>query len=670
LFSYQDAAHTDVTATLTAQQKSAIAAVEASLVLTPASTNANNGSVGWSYDVADSKLDFLAAGETLTLTYTATVSEGPNNSVTEPITVTITGTNDAPTIATTSGAIIESPATGSGSIDHATGTIVFADADLTDRPEVGTQLTSFTYQNAADQNVTSSLTAQQQADVAALEASLVLTPSSTNTNNGSIGWSFDVADSKLDFLAAGDVLTLNYLATVSDGHGGSASQPLTVTITGSNDQPIIVGETNPLVQNVVVVGSGTPSILGQGINTISAGLPTETFDSQSAGSLANNGAGHGNFFSAALDATFSGSGDAGIVNGSLENVSGAPFMGPLPGSADATNYLSVGAGGTETITFAALENSFGLYWGSVDPFNTIDFYNGTTLVASFTGNDVSPLFANGNLGSFSSNGYVEFLGLASFDKVVLGTGSTNAFEVDNISAGAVHAGLVAPISGTLTVSDADIGDALTASVSGNATVEYNGSTALPGNIDLAALATASAIKFDSTTSDGGSQVLDWTYDPTGTNVDFLKAGDTLTITYQAQVSDSHGSVGSQPLTVSIVGTSPTASMSQFQVVSGTSQTDTFNNVGNGVTIFGGGGQDAFAFKPGFGSATIGDFNVGQDTINIDHTLSASVSALLASAQSIDGGQDTVITDAANDKITLLHVTPAQIQAHASDFHLV
>ena len=662
-FTYQNAAHTDVTASLTPQQKADVAAVEASLALTPASTNANDGSVGWSYDVADSKLDFLAAGETLTLTYTATVSEGPSNSVTEPITVTITGTNDAPTIATTNGSITELPGTGNGTIDHATGTIAFADPDLTDRPAVSTQFTSFTYQNAADQDVTSSLTPQQQADVAALEASLALTPSST-------GWSYDVADSKLDFLAAGDVLTLTYLATVNDGHGGSASQPLTVTITGTNDQPTIVSETNPLAQNVIVAGSGGPSILAQGINTNAIGLATEAFDGQSAGSLSNNGAGHGDFFSAALDATFSGSGDAGVVNGSFENITGAPFVGPLPGSADATNYLSIGAGGTETITFAALENTFGLYWGSVDPYNTVDFYNGTTLVASFTGNDVSPLFANGNLGSFSSNGYVEFLGLASFDKVVLGTGATNAFEIDNISAGTVHAELAAPIAGTLTVNDADIGDTLTASVSGNATVEYNGSTTLPANVDFDALAAASAIKFDSATSNGGTEVLDWSYDPTNPNLDFLKAGDTLTITYQAQVNDGHGSVGSQPLTVSIVGTDPTASMSQFQVVSGTSQNDTFNNVGNGATIFGGGGQDTFVFRPGFGSATIGDFNVSQDTINIDHTLFASVTALLASAQPIDGGQDTLITDTANDKITLLHVTPAQIQAHSTDFHLV
>ena len=448
------------------------------------------------------------------------------------------------------------------------------------------------------------------------------------------------------------------------------SQPLTVTITGTNDEPTIVSETNPLAQNVVVAGSGKPSILAEGVNTNAIGLATETFDSQSAGSLSNNGAGHGDFFSAALDATFSGSGHAGVVNGSLANITGAPFVGPTPGSADTTNYLSVGAGGTETITFASEENTFGLYWGSVDPYNTIDFYNGTTLVAAFSGNDVSPLFANGNQGSFSSNGYVEFLGLASFDKVVLGSGNSNAFEIDNISAGTVHAQLEAPIAGTLTVSDADIGDTLTASVTGNATVQYDGSTKLPANVDFDALTAASAIKFDSATSNGGTQVLDWTYNPTNPNLDFLKAGDTLTITYQAQVNDGHGNVGSQPLTVSIVGTAATASMSQFQVVSGTTQNDIFNNVGNGVTIFGGGGHDTFVFKPGFGSATIGDFNVSQDTVNIDHSLFASVTALLASAQLIDGGQDTLIADTANDKITLLHVTPAQIQAHSTDFHLV
>jgi fibronectin-binding autotransporter adhesin len=76
------------------------------------------------------------------------------------------------------------------------------------------------------------------------------------------------------------------------------------------------------------------------------------------------------------------------------------------------------------------------------------------------------------------------------------------------------------------------------------------------------------------------------------------------------------------------------------------------------------------FKAGFTSATIGDFNVNSDVIDISHTLFASVSAILASAQPTNSGHDTTITDSAHDTITLTGVTVAQIQAHPSDFHLI
>ena len=82
------------------------------------------------------------------------------------------------------------------------------------------------------------------------------------------------------------------------------------------------------------------------------------------------------------------------------------------------------------------KNAFGLYWGSLNSYNTIKFYDGATLVASYTGADISPLFPNGNQGSFVSNGYVEFSGLHYFNKVVLGS-TSNAFEIDNISAGTI-----------------------------------------------------------------------------------------------------------------------------------------------------------------------------------------------------------------------------------------
>jgi hypothetical protein len=393
-------------------------------------------------------------------------------------------------------------------------------------------------------------------------------------------------------------------------------------------------------------------------------MNTETFDCLTAGSASDNGLGHGNFTSTALDATFTASGDAGIVHGA-SSVSVAPFIGPSPGHADATNYLSIGAHGSEAIAFASEQNEFGLYWGSADAFNTISFYDGNNLVASYSGTDVAPLLANGNQGSFASNGYVEFSDLAPFDKVVLASGSSNAFEIDNISSGFVSDSHVhlAPIGGTLTVSDADIGDTLTASVTGDGVAEYNGSTTLPSDANVSVLIASSAITFDTVQTTGGQDVLDWTYNPTNADLDFLEPGEKLTLAFNAIVSDGHATTEVQPLTVTLVGNGAAT-------VNGTAQNETFANVGGGVTILGNGGRDNFVFNKNFGSATIGDFNVNTDTIDIDHSLFATVSAILQGAQSANSGHDTIVTDAAHDTITLSGVTLAQLQAHPTDFHLI
>ena len=100
-FTYQNAAHSDVTATLNAQQLADIAAIEVNLVAVPDPGNTNNGSATWTYSFPDNAFDFLAAGETLTLTYTVEVDNNfaPNDEITMlPFTITITGTNDVPVI--------------------------------------------------------------------------------------------------------------------------------------------------------------------------------------------------------------------------------------------------------------------------------------------------------------------------------------------------------------------------------------------------------------------------------------------------------------------------------------------------------------------------------------------------------------------------------------------
>jgi hypothetical protein len=106
---------------------------------------------------------------------------------------------------------------------------------------------------------------------------------------------------------------------------------------------------------------------------------------------------------------------------------------------DATNYLAVLGSGSEQIAFSGLETSFGLYWGSVDTYNSLTFYNGNTAVATISGADVAPpLAANGGQTDFASNGYVLISALPQFDRVVAAS-SSNSFEFDNVVAGGASA---------------------------------------------------------------------------------------------------------------------------------------------------------------------------------------------------------------------------------------
>ena len=77
-----------------------------------------------------------------------------------------------------------------------------------------------------------------------MEVPLTVTQTAGNTNNGSASWTYSLADSNFDFLAVGEILTLTYTATVDDGHGGVVTQPFTVTITGTDDAPVITATSN------------------------------------------------------------------------------------------------------------------------------------------------------------------------------------------------------------------------------------------------------------------------------------------------------------------------------------------------------------------------------------------------------------------------------------------
>src|SRR5271165_3313770 len=128
-------------------------------------------------------------------------------------------------------------------------------------------------------------------------------------------------------------------------------------------------------------------------------------------------------------AQFSG---GGIVMNNFGQGSDGLYATPF---GDTTNYMAVLGGQTETITYSSPETRFGLYWGSVDTYNALSFYNGANLVATVTGSQTGPLLADGGQGDYASNGYVLITALPAFDKVLV-LSSSNSFEFDNVAAGA------------------------------------------------------------------------------------------------------------------------------------------------------------------------------------------------------------------------------------------
>jgi hypothetical protein len=135
--------------------------------------------------------------------------------------------------------------------------------------------------------------------------------------------------------------------------------------------------------------------------------------------------------------TVSFAGGAQAVQGSQSGLYAAPFLsngnGTLFGDPnngqDATTYLSTGTGSV-TLTLPGEEKYIGLLWGSVDTFNTLSLYDGSTLVGMVTGTDVTASADGdqGELGTF----YVNINSTESFDRVVA-TSTSNSFEFDNVA---------------------------------------------------------------------------------------------------------------------------------------------------------------------------------------------------------------------------------------------
>src|SRR5262245_32922625 len=494
--------------TLTAAQQAALAAASTLTLSKTDSTGSGAGSIGFTYSAADKTFDFLAAGQTLTITYNITVTDNNGLSSTQPVTITVTGTNDAPVLAVdTSGphTITELAGKTGDTVDNdtAVGSRSFTDVNLSDTHTVGNSLASATWSGGA--TLPSGLNT-----VLASALTTSVSSDSTGSGSGSVAVRFSAADHNFDFLAAGQTLTIIYNVTVTDSTGASSTQPVTITVTGTNDTPVLAvdasgphtitelaGKTGDTADNDTAVGTlSFTDVDLSNLHTVGNSLVSATW---SGGATLPSGL--NTVLASALttsvssDSTGSGSGSIGVTFSAADH-----------------NFDFLAAGQTLTITYnVTVTDNNGL--SSTQP-----------VTITVTGTNDTPVLAAD----------------ASGPHVIIATPDTTGGNSPDST------------SGLLTFTDVDLTDAHQPSASAPTFAWSGGTLTAAQQAALAAASTLTLSETDSTGSGAGS--IGFTYSAADKTFDFLAAGQTLTITYNITVTDNNGLSSTQPVTITVTGT--------------------------------------------------------------------------------------------------------------------
>ena len=231
---------------------------------------------------SNATVDALAAGEVLPGgdTFTVEAADGTSHAVT----VTITGANDGPafTSAGTSGHALSEGDAGLA----ASGSVAIGDVDVSDT--VDARVAQVTVTQGTSSAAVAGLTNAEllaMLTLAGADASgTVVDAIAAGAVTGVLDYAFDTGSESFDALAAGEVLELTYQIEITDEHGASATRPVVITITGTDDGPVAVDDTG---LSVVEDGSIQIDVLGNDTHpegdvltvTAIAGLPVNAVNS-------------------------------------------------------------------------------------------------------------------------------------------------------------------------------------------------------------------------------------------------------------------------------------------------------------------------------------------------------------------------------------------------------
>lgn len=188
-------------------------------------------------------ITYDSSSEALSLTQTSrtvswVINDGTVNSIIDTSTINVTGVNDTPTLTVSSQSNTFTEITDLNPQNLAkNGTINFNDVD-----------NNVTISSTPSSVVWSGGTLDSSIATALLNG--FSTSITNNTQSGSGTWSYNVNNIDLNFLAKDETLEFSYTITATDTAGGTSSQTINFTITGTNDAPVFgtIETTNPIIE--------------------------------------------------------------------------------------------------------------------------------------------------------------------------------------------------------------------------------------------------------------------------------------------------------------------------------------------------------------------------------------------------------------------------------------
>ncbi len=205
----------------------AMMSVTSELVLDSTSTE---GILTWSFDSGTEAFNYLADGESLTLTYEIAVNDGNTGMATQEVVITINGTNDVPVMSVATNDTDTDTLTETNTTLSTSGTLTTTDLDKTDTVYV---VVTSVVESGKVSGLSNSILKEM---LAVTNVPFIDKNEISNVFN----WQFSSGTENFNYLAAGETLTLRYQVEVKDSPSETSdTHTIEININGTNDAPVI-----------------------------------------------------------------------------------------------------------------------------------------------------------------------------------------------------------------------------------------------------------------------------------------------------------------------------------------------------------------------------------------------------------------------------------------------